>query len=495
MNFLSNSANAVLVALIAAFFLLASGQALHAAFIATRRKPAKPPRAAIAYEGLIAGHLALACCVACEASTNHGDMLIRLRTLTVAIEPALWVSLGIACLGAALAIAYRKPAMTFEIALLALCTPPIIGALGPGSIYLLIADAAFFVFRVSAALLLDVRHLISSVTKLSLIDALDKLPEGVIWTNEKHRILYMNDVMRTRLTALGFATDLSDTSKLWVELEDIARLQNMPYSRDEARIELPGKQMVQFKRETVNLRATTCRLLMATDVTEEESINTGIQRTNSLLEAANRELRDSLDHVQEVARNEAIVAMKARIHDTIGQRLSILHRFLEADDPTPEALAEVARLTRGIIDDLDNTAEPDSTAQLEAIVQAFALSGVSVQVQGALPKVPEEAEALVHIVREASTNAVKHAQARRVEVRLFASGEPLAMRITNDGRGSRCAITPGSGMPGMSQAAQHAGLEFRVASLDPFVIEIVRPSAECGATPSEGAPAERSNHD
>lgn len=99
MNFLSTSANAVLVALIAAFFLLASGQALHAAFLATRRKPGKPPLAAITYEAFLAGHLALACCVACEASTNHGDMLIRLRTLTVAIEPILWVSLGIACWG------------------------------------------------------------------------------------------------------------------------------------------------------------------------------------------------------------------------------------------------------------------------------------------------------------------------------------------------------------------------------------------------------------
>ena len=170
MNFLSTSANAVLVALIAAFFLLASGQALHAAFLATRRKPGKPPLAAITYEAFLAGHLALACCVACEASTNHGDMLIRLRTLTVAIEPILWVSLGIACLGAALAIVYRKPAMTFEVALLALCTPPVISALGPGAIYLLIADAAFFVFRVSASLLLDIRHLVCSVIRTQRID-------------------------------------------------------------------------------------------------------------------------------------------------------------------------------------------------------------------------------------------------------------------------------------------------------------------------------------
>lgn len=101
----------------------------------------------------------------------------------------------------------------------------------------------------------------------------------------------------------------------------------------------------------------------------------------------------------------------------------------------------------------------------------------------------------MHIVREATTNAVKHAQARRIEVHLFASDEPLAMRITNDGRGATCAITPGSGIPGMRQAAQHAGLEFRVASFVPFIIEIVRLSAESGAEPYGAGPAERSNHD
>ena len=78
-------------------------------------------------------------------------------------------------------------------------------------------------------------------------------------------------------------------------------------------------------------------------------------------------------------------------------------------------------------------------------MQAFALSGVSVQVQGTLPKASEEAEALVHIVREATTNAVKHAQARRIEVRLFASDEPLAMRITTTG--APPAHNPCSGYP------------------------------------------------
>ena len=494
MMYLSNIPNAVLVALIAAFFLLASGQALHALFMATRKGPMQLSAAAITYEMLLAGHLTLACCTACEASINHGAMLIRLRSLTVAIEPLLWASLGIVCLGAALAIAHRKPSMIPEVTLLALCTPPVIDALGQKAAYLLIIDAAFFLFRTTTSLALDLRHLASSVTKLSMIDAIDKLPEDIMWINEKHRILYMNDAMRSRLTALGFATDLSETGQLWAELERIARIQGAPLTCNEVRIELPTGQTMLFRRDAVKLRSTACRRLMAIDVTEEESINADIQRTNSLLEAANEELRDSLDRIQEVAKNEAIVAMKARIHDTIGQRLSILHRFLEAPNPSPEALAEVTRLARGIIDDLDDAADPDSTSQLEAIVQAFALSDVAVNVQGTLPEASKEADALVHIVREAATNAVKHAQARRIDVRLFAGDQAVAMTVTNDGTGTAHVITPGSGIPGMRQAAQHAGLEFRVAALNPFTLEITRPRAIGNKEPQK-APAERNDHD
>ena len=492
MMHLSHISNVVLVSLVAAFFLLASGQTLHTMLLAMQRKPAKANVAAIVYEALIAGHLMLACCTACEAAVNHGAMLIRLRSTTVAIEPLLWTSLAIACLGLALAFIHHKLAMAPEIALLALCSPPAIDVLGQHAIYLFIADAAFFAFRVSLSLAYSTHHVSSSVTKLSIVDALDKLPEGVVWANEKRRILYMNDAMRARLTALGFSTDLSETSGLWTQLGDISRRQGMPFASQSVRIELPTGQLVLFTRDSVNLRGSTCWRMTAIDVTEEESINAEIAQMNGLLEAANRELRESLAHVQEVARNEALVRMKARVHDTIGQRLSILHRFLEAENPSAEALAEVARLTRGIVDDLSQPVEPDSASQLSSIVRAFSLSNVTVNIQGTLSESPSEADALVRIVREAATNAVKHARAQHIDVRLFPAESPIAMSISNDGAPATSVIVLGNGIPGMQRAAAEAGLEFRIASRCPFTIEIQRPHNH---TEFLDRPIDRSIHD
>ena len=488
MMHLSHISNVVLVVLVASFFLLASGQTLHTMLLAMRHKPAKPNAAVIVYEALIAGHLCLACCTACEAATNHGAMLIRLRIITIAIEPLLWTSLGIACLGLVLAVIYRKPAMTPEIALLALCSPPVIEALRQNAAYLFIAYAAFFVFRVSSSLIFDMRYTSSAITQLSIIDALDRLPEGIVWTNDKHRILYMNDAMRAHLVSLGFATDLSETRGLWAQLGDIARRQGMPFADKSIRIELPTGKIVLFAQDTVELHGATCLRMTAIDVTEEESINVGIARTNALLENANDELRESIARVQEIAQNEAVVHMKARVHDTIGQRLSILHRFLEAENPSADALSEVARLTRGIIDDLDESTEPDSASQLASIVQAFSLSDVAVNVQGTLPKTAGEAKALVCIIREAATNAVRHAQAQRIDVRLLPEEYPIAMRITNDGAPAAASPVPGNGIPGMQRAAAEAGLEFSIVSHDPFTIEILR-SQNGGA--AFDAPAER----
>ena len=468
---------------------------MHALLIVTRRTPAKPGAAAVAYEMLIAGHLAIACCAACEASTNHGGIFIRLRILTVPIEPLLWAGLCIACLGLALAVAHRKPSMAPEIALLALCTPPAINALGENVVYLFIVDAAYFTFRVASSLALDARHMASSVTRLSIIDALDKLPEGIMWTNENRRILYMNDAMRTRLVELGFATDLSETEHLWKSLESIALRQGARPAQEGVRIELPTKQVILFARDAAELRGSACQRMTAVDITEEESANARIEHMNRLLEAANQELRESLAHVQEVAQNEAIVRMKARVHDTIGQRLSILHRFLEAESPSPDALAEVARLTRGIIDDLDEPTEPDSSSQLEAIVQAFSLSGVAVHVCGSLPANRSEARSLVHIVREAATNAVKHAQAQNIDVHLFADDHPIAMTVANDGASPAGPLSPGNGIPGMQRSAAQANLQFRIASGDPFTIEIARTGTRAPKASQENAPTERSGHD
>lgn len=204
MGVLSHMPLVVLLALLSVFFLAAFTQAVHALFIATRRE-VSPARVIFAYEMLIDVHLVLACCTANSASRGFVVLLAQFRPYAFPLDALLWVNLAIAVFGLVLAIAKRRPVMTLEIVLIALCTPPIISLLGDNCVYLFILDAAFFLFRTSAGLVLDIRHVSDSITQLSLIGALDNLPEGLVWANGNGRIQYMNDAMRADLASLGFA--------------------------------------------------------------------------------------------------------------------------------------------------------------------------------------------------------------------------------------------------------------------------------------------------
>ena len=479
MGVLSHMPLVVLLALMSVFFLAAFTQAVHALFIATRRE-VSPARVIFAYEMLIVVHLVLACCTANSASRGFVVLLAQFRPYAFPLDALLWVNLAIAAFGLALAIAKRRPVMTLEIVLIALCTPPIISLLGDNCVYLFILDAAFFLFRTSAGLVLDIRHVSDSITQLSLIGALDNLPEGLVWANGNGRIQYMNDAMRADLTSLGFATDLSETSGLWADLGDMAREKSGKVLPEGIRLEVSPDKTCLFMRDKVSLRGVRCRRLVAVDVTGEEALNRELEEANGLLRMANDELRESLAHVQSVAQDEAIVRMKARVHDTIGQRLSILHRFLEAENPTPEALGEVKRLAGSIVDDLSEPETPDRASQLDSIVGAFALIGIEVCVKGSLPEDDDAASVFVNIVREAATNAAKHAQAKHVDVNISRIGNVTLLRVVNDGMPAPANLRMGCGIPGMRRAAEAIGGTFGVSSNDPFTIEVhlERPESE-----------------
>lgn len=121
-------------------------------------------------------------------------------------------------------------------------------------------------------------------------------------------------------------------------------------------------------------------------------------------------------------RDEALRHMKARVHDTIGQRLSILHRYLEDDDAEEKGLSQVIALLRSIVDDLASPEDPssaeDRALELASIKSAFSLVGIALEVTGGLPSDEAVAQAFVQVIREASTNAAKHAQAQRITVAL-----------------------------------------------------------------------------
>lgn len=157
MSHLFNIKSVVLIALIILLFGLMVGQMIHVLFVATRKEN-RNPRGAVTYEALLLAHLLIACATVCSAYANHGALLFRMKMISFPIEPMMWVNAIALALGLVLAFAHRRPIMIPELIVLATCTPPFIEAVGINSWFIPILDASFFLFRVSSALTMDIKH-------------------------------------------------------------------------------------------------------------------------------------------------------------------------------------------------------------------------------------------------------------------------------------------------------------------------------------------------
>ncbi len=460
-----------LIALCALSYLLAAGQTVHACFCAMKRS-SDPRWPHVLYEVMLVMHLVLACAVSNSAIENRGHILLWLHPVLLPIEPLLWVHAAAAVAAILYALRLRRWGALAEAALLLCSTPAGIALLGQHMAVLLVVDVSYFAARVVAALAFDLHEARTSVSRLSIIDALDALPEGVMWINAQCEVLFMNDAMRGSLTALGFRTDLADATGLWERLEAFAS-ETAP---DCLLVETTPSSTCLFVRDEAVLRGRCCQQIMALDVSEEAALGRRLASVNRLLEAANEELGASMAQVRRVAEEEAVMRMKIRVHDTVGSRLSILHRYLEDGRDDSETLRKIAELLSNIADDLADSGRPAENSGLASIVRAFALIGVEVQVTGELPADKAVAAAFAEIVLEAVTNAAKHAQATCVAVQLEGAGgaEGASLTVTNDGA-SPAEVVEGTGIPGMRRAAAEVGATFEICSTHPFTVRAVLP--------------------
>lgn len=129
---------------------------------------------------------------------------------------------------------------------------------------------------------------------------------------------------------------------------------------------------------------------------------------------------------------------------------------MEAD--TEGALVEVRRIVYAL--------RPPALDQwgLAGALRAFAEScagealAVRVETPSSLPPLPAAVEvATYHIGREALTNVVRHAQARRCTLRLWVEDDRLHLTVRDDGQGMAGAARSGVGLASMRERAEELG--------------------------------------
>lgn len=476
-----------IVALDIVFALAACLQTIHVPLIVSRRLSYNR-KVICAYEASLVVHLMVSALILFASSGSY--LVAPLGVCARAMGGALWLNAAIFAYGVVLMVRYRRPVMLTELLLVAAVTPPMVVVMGSAWTVVLIAEGAFFLFRSVSALLMDVRNRQEDITAFSTIETINVIPVGILYLDPRGCPLLMNRCMRKNLVELHMPTDLRDMGSTWNDLRKLS-MQMPESSRNRVRINLDrfgeARAVIEvspfeirlFVHDDVIVSGRSFERIIGLDVTEYAHAHDRLAQANHLLELAGKELQAQIEEVKKVADNAAYLRMRARVHDVIGQRLSILHRYLEEGRLDDESLGQIDPLLRSIAVDLRSDGASEPAEQLGDIVHAFGLVSVQIDVEGVLPEDARVAVAFLQIIREASTNATKHAQAHRVHVRLWQgrtdAGAVARMTISNDGSPAPVSYREGTGIPGMRHAAQDLGGSLEVHAAPPFTLAVSIP--------------------
>jgi two-component system sensor histidine kinase DesK len=190
--------------------------------------------------------------------------------------------------------------------------------------------------------------------------------------------------------------------------------------------------------------------------------------------AANFRLREAQAEVARLAVTEERLRFSRDLHDLLGHSLSIIalkaelaRRLLE---PQPEVAAEQVRdiedvsrrALREVREAVSGYRRPTLQDELAGARSALTAAGLDVCIEAGEDLPPEADAVLAWVVREGTTNVIRHAGASAVEIRVRTEGEDASLEVLDDGSpaasGPAEANVGGSGLAGLAErVALHGG--------------------------------------
>jgi two-component system sensor histidine kinase DesK len=205
-------------------------------------------------------------------------------------------------------------------------------------------------------------------------------------------------------------------------------------------------------------------------------------RGTRYLITVNRELQEAREELASNAVAEERLRFARDLHDLLGHSLSLialkseLARRLVERDPA-RAAAEMAdvedaarRALAEVRDAVSGYRQVSCAQALTEARSALGGAGVTVRLPDRVPSLPGTVDAaLGWVVREATTNVLRHSGAGSVTVELTEDGVQAVLTVTDDGPGTGQRVPvlgSGSGLAGLRERLTALGGELRAGPLD-----------------------------
>ena len=193
--------------------------------------------------------------------------------------------------------------------------------------------------------------------------------------------------------------------------------------------------------------------ITAFNTTEEYTLIKELDEQNRKIELNNKEIEENIKY-----------------HDLLGQNLSVLQQYLSRDEINKENFAEIKFMIKNMFTELEDSENTDQN--LQNLIKMHKKNGTNIIINGKLPQNAKQAKVFFEIIREATTNAIKHAGSSRIFVDIKEMLEDTYMVITNNGKKPNEFITENEGIKGMRRKVEELNGYFYISTIPRFSVNV-----------------------
>ena len=306
--------------------------------------------------------------------------------------------------------------------------------------------------------------------------SIDSYPGGICFSALDGRVILVNEKMNQLVLELTGHTILN-AKAAWEELTNFAnngkaeKLTQSWLPKDTDKTNGSPCQQLFFRFSNSSVWRFELRFLdsntvqvEAAEITELYQLSEELYENTIRLRQTQKRQKALLDSIVEVNLNKEILAAKMHIHDELGHCLLATTKAI-----TEDSLAENADVLReswnSTIHDFSNISTvwtvPNSSLQSE-LMQVAELIGCKVIFLGEQPTQRKALQLLYAAVREALTNAIRHANATELMVKIEQDEKNYHIEISDNGNVTVSKITEGNGLSALRQRLEQEGASLKV---------------------------------
>ncbi len=323
-------------------------------------------------------------------------------------------------------------------------------------------------------------------------EAINSYPDGICFAAPGGRPILANKKINDICYMMTGHT-VTNADRMWEELGDHRIQVTLPDPNGDASNDLnegteqilcrlQNEQVWQFQRRQLMLDSGPVMQYEAADVSELYRYQKQLQEKNEQLSGMLERQKTLLQNIVENNLKKEVLHTKMRIHSDFGRLLVMTENRLSNREESSDD-SDIFEAWDHVISDMENASERKELAaaspQTELLKMAEMI-GCKVEFTGEQPKERRALLLLYAAIREALTNAVRHAGADRLIVDIRHDDRYYRVAISSNGRNDVMSVHEGGGLSDLRRRLEQEGAELSIDINGGVVMNVTIPKGEDG---------------